>query len=686
MTVERSVLAIDVGGTFTDVVARLADGRLLTAKVPSTPADPSLALVEGIAELCRQNDLEVREFAVLLHGTTIATNAILQRRGARTALITTQGFRDVLQIARQSRPRLFDADPVRPQPLVERGLRFEAVERLTADGREFAPLDLASVDAIADQLRAARVEAVAVCLLHSYANSAHERAVRDRLRDRLPNIHITISTDVLTEYREYERTSTAVINAYVAPLAGRYFAAIGDRLRDVHEGLSVRVMQSSGGLMNLDRAGRVPAATVLSGVAAGAVGGASLGRLLGLGRVVTLDMGGTSTDIAIAIDGGVRTVRSHQIDGLPIRLPAIDVQTIGAGGGSIAYVDQGGSLRVGPRSAGAVPGPAAYGLGGLEPTVTDANLVLGRLPARGLLGGQLALHPDRAEESVQALATRLGLDLETTAEGILRVVNATMERQIRVLTIERGVDPRTCALIGFGGGGPVHAVALATGLGIGTVLVPPHPGVTSALGLLLSDTRVDLVQTAMIEIPPEPTGHVAIGIRLEALFADLERRATLELPAGDRPGAPALVREVEARYRRQGHELRVRAPGGPLGKSQVAAIVEAFRDVHRARYGYVIDGEPVVIVNVLATAILARDFEVTFTPRAAAGRQRETRRVFFDGTWRETAIVPRESIAVGETFDGPLIVEQYDTTTIVPPGARCHQDPNGFLIIDIGSA
>jgi N-methylhydantoinase A len=680
-------VAVDVGGTFTDVVAHLPDGATVSTKVPSTPSDPSIGVVGAIADVAGAGGVGLSAFDLLLHGTTVATNAVLQRRGATTALLTTEGFRDVLEIGRQARPRLFDLDSSRVEPLVPRALRLEIGERQTATGGEVAPVDVESVRRAVEVLRDRGVDAVAVCLLHSYASGAHEREVRRLVSSWLPELHVTCSSDILSEYREYERTSTTVLNAYVAPLMDRYLHHLGSGLATGGISADLRLMQSSGGLMTVRRAQELPAATVMSGIAAGAVGGAVIGAAAGHGMVLTLDMGGTSTDMALALDGRVRAVRTHAIDGFPIRLPALDVHTIGAGGGSIAFVD-GAVLRVGPRSAGAAPGPAAYAAGGHEPTVTDANLLLGRLPDEGLLGGRLPLRRDLAEAAVRRVAEPLGLDPMAAAQGIVAIINATMARQIRVLTVERGADPRECTLVAFGGGGPVHAVDLARELGIGSVLIPPRPGVTSAMGLMLSDMRADAVQTAMVEIDPSAECSDALINNLAELFATVERRALADLPDG--VGRPVVVREVEARYRRQGHELRVAVDGGQVDRLVVERLVSRFDDVHRARYGYDVEGEPVVIVNVLATATLPTsssgvdvvtdgDRPMTRVPRRRNGAR--SRAAFFDGAKVDALVVDRAGLEVGDHMAGPAIVEQYDTTTVIPPGASAVVDPARNLVI-----
>jgi N-methylhydantoinase A len=677
------VVGADVGGTFTDFVATDTMGTLWVEKVPSTPEDPGLAVVTGLERLCASVGVGFEAVSLLLHGTTIATNALLQRRGARTALLTTRGFRDVLEIGRQSRPRLFDFDATRPEPLVPRADRLEVNERMDALGTVLAPLNEKALRSALEVLRTKSVESLAVCFLHSYANSAHEQAAADIIARAWPGVHVSLSSEVLPEYREYERMSTTVANAFVAPVMTRYLAAMEGRLRDRKSNCTLRVMQSNGGLMSIERASRLPAATVLSGIAAGALGGVRIGHQAGRRVALTLDMGGTSCDMALGIDGEAVASRACEIGGLPVRLPALDVHTIGAGGGSIAYLDSGGALRVGPRSAGAVPGPACYGLGGEEPTVTDANLVLGRIPETGLLGGAVPLDRDLATAAIRRVAEQLDMSIPDTAAGIVRVINAGMARQMRVLTIERGIDPRDCSLVAFGGSGPVHAAELAHQLEMPEVIVPQSPGVTSALGLLLGDIRYDRVQTVLIELPADGSGRASAAQRLEAVFAEATEQILRELAeASDR--RPTLVREVEMRYRRQGHELRVPAPPLNFDENSINELEQAFHGTHRERFGYDIAGEPILIVNaLLAAAIPSPAATLRLSDSHALEHKQERRRVMFEGEWYQATVIDRESPEPGLALKGPLIVEQFDSTTVVPPRASIVCDEHENLVITL---
>ncbi len=558
---------VDVGGTFTDLVA-LVDGRVVAVKVPTTPDDQSAGVLDALAV----SGLDLPAIGELRHGTTVATNALLERRGARTAFVTNVGFRDVIEIGRQDRPSLYDLTRDRPPPLVPRELRLTVPGRMGPAG-ELAPLDEQALEAAARRLAEANVEAVAVGFLFSYLHPEHEVRAGERLRAALPGVHVALSSEVLPEFREYERFSTAVASAYLAPRLEAYLRRLAESL--VASGApEPLVMQSSGGVATSEDVARRAAGAVLSGPAGGAVGAAEVARLAGFPDALTLDMGGTSADVALVRDGRVATTTKTDVGGVPIGLPAVDVHSVSAGGGSIAWVDSGGALRVGPESAGADPGPAAYGRGGSEPTVTDAHVVLGHLADGVALGGEIRLSRARAEEAVGRLADRLGLAASETASGIVRVADAEMARALRLVSVERGVDPRGLALVAFGGAGPMHACALAEELGIATVIVPQRSGVLSALGLALADRRSDRVAPA--------------GGDTGVVFAVLE--AGLE--------GNELERSADLRYRGQGFELTVEA-------DDAGRLAERFGEAHERRYGYRLD-EPVELVALRVTA-RARD-------------------------------------------------------------------------------
>jgi len=660
-----SPVGVDVGGTFTDFVVVTADG-LEVRKEPTTEPQHE-GVVRGL------DALERSASAPVVHGTTTATNALLERNGARTALVTTKGFADVLAIGRQNRPDLYalQAASGRPPPLVPAERRHEVPERLSADGDVLTPLDEDAVRQVAQTLAEQNVESVALVFLFSYRRPDHEDRAAEILREMLPGVSITRSSALLPEYREYERTATTVVNAYVRPTVARYLRRLDQDVGD----RSIRVMQSNGGTIGLDLASEQAARLALSGPAGGVVGALGVARRAmdtDAPRIMTLDMGGTSADVALC-DGAVPRTTEHTIADLPLRLPATDIHTVGAGGGSIARVDAGGSLRVGPESAGAEPGPVCYGRGGTEPTVTDAHLVLGRLQAEHVLGGEGALDmaPGAAREAVGALGAAIDRSAEDTALGILRIANATMERALRRVSVERGHDPRDYTLVAFGGAGPLHAVALAEALGMKRVLIPPTPGVLSALGLLMADvvydtSRAVLARADALQTDPEP-------LRTAADAVDDEIRAVLT-----DHGTPALTHELDLRYVGQSYEVSVPVET-PIASARVADAVQGFHERHRQRYGHADPDEPVEVVALRGRGTVAvpppdlpREPE-TDVPLAEAELGR--RPVWFaaDGP-TETIAYARTVLHHGHEFEGPAILHQYDTTIVVPPAWQARVD------------
>ncbi len=658
------LVGVDTGGTFTDFVL-IQNGQVRVHKVLSTPDDPARAILQGLADLGVERDL-----TALVHGSTVATNAVLERKGARTGLITTAGFRDVLEIGRQTRPKLYDLRVQKEPPLVPRSLRVEVVERLDERGGVLVPLDLASVESAIQALKVAAVESVAVCLLFSFANPAHERAVTEEAR--AAGFHVSASYEVLPEFREYERTSTVVLNAYVGRLMDGYL----DRLRSaLPAGTTLRIMQSNGGSISAETARREAARTLLSGPAGGVVGAAFVADASGFSQAIGFDMGGTSTDVAL-IDGAITETTDGMIAGFPIKLPMIDINTVGAGGGSIAWFDAGGALRVGPVSAGADPGPAAYGRGS-EPTVTDANVVLGRLIPETFLGGTMALDVERARRSLAEIVERLGTTPEDAALGIIRIVNANMEAAIRVISVERGHDPRRFTLVAFGGAGPLHACELAASLRIPRVLIPGSPGVLSALGMLVADIIKDYVQTIMV------TADEAVEA-VEPVFAQLEASGLADLVTeGLAESEIAIERYLDLRYWGQSYELVVPFEGS------IPGAVEAFHAAHERRFGYADRSERVQVVNARVKARGVTQLPAAEQLAAVAGAVPEpiaVRPVVFDSpdgiVALDTPIYRRTTLSPGVAFTGPAIVAQYDTTTVLPPGWRATIDATGSLIAE----
>jgi N-methylhydantoinase A len=652
------LLGVDVGGTFTDAV--LFDGSALhTAKAPTTPDDQSRGVLAAVEAALERAGAGADQIEVFAHGMTVGTNALLEERGARTALVATEGFTDLLDVARQSRPELYRLCAPKPAPLVPDDLRVGARERIGPAGvvEELADLEL---DRIAGLVRESGAESVAICLLFAYLDPSHEWEIAERLRDELPEVHVSASHEVLPQFREYERCSTTVIDAYLSPLLDRYLgrlAATGTE-RGLPDPL---VMKSSGGVAPATEAARAGAWSVLSGPAGGAVGAALLATLSGDGNAVGLDMGGTSCDVCMVEEGRVRRTDSRRVEGRVIQLPMVDVHTVGAGGGSIGWRDPGGALRAGPRSAGAEPGPACYGRGGTDPTVTDANLLLGYLDASSTLAGGLELDVDAAREAVARLGTELGLNELETAEGIVRIANQEMVRALRVVTVERGVDPRRFALMPFGGAGPMHAAALAEELGMERILCPRASGVLSALGLIASERRRDTARTVLLRGGDLTAERIAAEVdRLrESIGAGLEgatEEATYEL-----------------RYRGQAFELGV--PGPP--RPDPYDLAERFAAEHERRYGYRDPDAEVELVNVRLALVLPAPAP---QPEAAtAGRlERSAREARFGGEWIEAEVLRGEPEA-GTAANGPCVFELPEATLVLPRGWRAEVDARGTI-------
>lgn len=661
MTMNRfAVVGIDVGGTFTDFFA-LIDGQIRVHKRSTTPADQSRAIVEGLAALGVEQ-------AVIVHGMTVATNALLERRGAKTALLTTAGFADVLLIGRQQRPHLYRLSQQRPAPLVADELRLEALERLDAQGAVLTPLDEEQITQLAHQLRNDGVESLAIVFLFSFRNPAHEQRAAALLQQYLPDLPLSLSSEILPEYREFERTATTVINAYVQPLVARYLSRLRDALDKV---ASVRILQSNGGAIGLHQAARQAARLVLSGPAGGVVGAFEVARQATNGpmlNLLTLDMGGTSTDVALC-PGEIPTTPESAIAELPLRLPVIDIHTVGAGGGSIAELDAAGGLRVGPRSAGALPGPVCYGRGGVEPTVTDANVVLGRLDPKGFLGGQgdVTLDVDAAHGALAALGERLGLGAEAAALGVVRIVNAVMERALRRVSVERGYDPRQFILLPFGGAGPLHACDLAQALGIRHILIPLHPGVLSAYGMLVADVVSDAAQSVL-----QPAAALCADIApLRQTYAGLAERVLAVLRA-DGVADPALTAALDMRYRGQSYELTV-PMDTPLTEDSLNRALAHFHRAHEQRYGYALPEGKVEVVTLRIRgrgpgANPAMPVEAPIGPDATAAIVEHKPVWFADPVVTMAPCYDRERLRAGHRFVGPALVYQLDATTVVMPG------------------
>lgn len=671
-------IGIDTGGTFTDFVW-MEGGRLRIHKQPSTRDDPARAVLDGIALLDLGND-----FAVV-HGSTVATNALLERRGARTALITTRGFADVLAIGRQDRPDLYALVPQKPEPLVPSRWRYEVDERVTAEGKILIPLQTDQLPLLWKKMAREKIESVAICLLFSFLDHEHEREIARSMAAQWPFAAAplpshTLSSELLPEYREFERTSTTVINAYVMPLMKRYLRRLADGLHPRR----ITIMQSNGGVMSAEAAGSQAARTVLSGPAGGVVGARFVAAQSGLEDIISFDMGGTSTDVALS-RGRLPTTGESEIGGLPLRLPMIDIHTVGSGGGSLALVDAGGALLVGPQSAGADPGPVCYGFPGagdgqLWVTTTDANLILGRLDADHFLGGTIPLDFQRALAALEALARQLGASsAEAAAADVVHVANATMERAIRRVSVERGYDPRHFTLVAFGGAGPLHACDLAQSMQIPRVLVPQVPGVLSALGMLAAAPTMDYSQTIMVVLDAVTSGFPQW---LAERFERLESRAQREMAAQGYADGLVFRWRVDARYQGQSYELEIDC-NGTDDRSSLAA---RFHRQHEQRFGY---SQPETLLELVNLRLVATAPVTLPVIAGASGRAAErasqveprTKMVWFEGAMEETAMRARSDLDVEKSFSGPMLILQYDTTTVIPPGWQGYVDVAGNLIL-----
>ena len=680
----RIALGIDVGGTFTDVLAlERASGRILAAfKLPSTPDDPAIAAIEGVDRYHERGGEPARSVS---HGTTVGTNALIQKKAAKTALLTTAGFRDVLALRRQARPRLYDLSPVVSVPLAPRERRIEVAERMAHDGTVVTPLEADEIARVVAALKATAPQAVAIALLHCYANDEHERRLGEAVAAALPEVFVTLSSDVCREFREFERTSTVTVNAYIGPVVRDYVGNLGAELaaRDVPR---LAIVKSNGGLTSAENAARYPVHLIESGPAAGVVSAAALARAEGLDRVIAFDMGGTTAKAGVVICGQPRLstefyadkfVGGVDVGGYPIQSPVIDLIEVGAGGGSIARVDSAGVLKVGPESAGAMPGPAAYGRGGGAATVTDAHVALGHIAADSFASDDLTLAPKHAATAIEThIARPLGWTPARAAHGILTIANANMAELVRLATLRRGLDPRDFTLIAFGGAGPLHAGEIAREVGVPRIIVPPYPGLFSAIGALLAEVRHDLVQTLLAT-----TDRVGPA-DLRAAFDALAARARALLAADDVDTAIArFERFVDLRFEGQLFELTLPLP---TEETTGAAIDAAFRARYVASYGYDLPGHPVELVNVrlIASAGETGDWPAGNVADATARTVRQREIIDSNGTARAVTVYPRAAIAPGDRVDGPAIVEDIGATIRLLDGQTATARPSGVLVIE----
>jgi len=674
-------IAVDIGGTFTDLVAVDDDGQLYYAKSLTTYDDLSRGVFNCVAE----SGVELTRVRSFLHGSTIAINTVIQENGARTALVTTRGFRDAYEIGRSNRPDAYNLLFRRPRPLVPRDLRFEVDERLDARGGVVRSLDENQVREIGERLGREGVDSIAVVFLHAYANPAHEQRVGEILERICPDVPVSLSHQILREFREYERTSTTVLNAYVAPVVAGYLRRIEEALEGAGFTGSFLVMQSNGGAMSVAQARQKPVATMESGPVAGVIGAGKLGTSLNAPNIIAFDMGGTTAKASLLMDGEAQVITGYHIGGdlvgHPMMLPVVDIVEVGAGGGSIAWLDPAGALKVGPNSAGADPGPVCYGLGGTEPTVTDANLVLGRLRPDGFLGGRMKLDPAAAARAIEEkIARPLGMSVEAAAQGILEIVNTRMSLAVREVSVARGYDARTFSLVASGGAGPIHVLSIARQLSIPKVIVPPYPGTFSAFGMLQANLRHDYVQTFVGSL-----GTADITL-LNAAFSRLEDegRQTLQSETSANIGI-AMNRAMDLRYQGQEYTLTVPVEQGRMDEGALEHIATAFHGAHEKRYAQSAPGEPVEIVNLRVTAVGETDtatVRVSYPPGAPDGEP-DRRQVWFGNGFVECPVIPREMLSEGMRVEGPALIEEYVSTTVLHPGDVAVVAEGGSLVIEV---
>ncbi|SDN13107.1 N-methylhydantoinase A [Haloarchaeobius iranensis] len=676
---EDARIGVDIGGTFTDLVT-IADGAVRVHKTPSTPSDSERGVMDGLEGVAARYGIDPEDIGFFGHGTTVATNAVLEGEWADTALVTTAGFRDVLEIGRQARPDIYDFDAEKPTPVVERDRRYEVVERLDERGEVVEPLDEASVEALASEL--ADVDSVAVSLLYSFENDAHEQRVKELLRAQGVDASFSLSSRVLPEIREYERTLTTGLNAALKPVMDSYIGRLETRVAEEGVGTDVKIMQSNGGIITADAARDRPVNTLLSGPAAGVQGATYVAGLAGIEDCITMDMGGTSCDVSLVEGGDPLVTTDVEVGDYPVSVPMIDIHTVGAGGGSIAWTDAGDALRVGPRSAGAEPGPVCYGRGGERPTITDAHAMLGRIDPSRFLDGP---SPDDAVRQAvrDHVADELDMGVAEAAQGILDVANANMARALRVVSVERGYDPRDFGLVAFGGAGPLHACKLARELEVPRVVIPRTAGVLSALGLLISDVLYDYSTSKV-----RPWTDVEPRTLAESFTTFRERGSDRLDTEGGTADSLQFERSVDLRYAGQSFELTVPVPGGEVDEDTLETVVERFHDRHRQRYGHAYEDEPVELVTVRLRArgvVDTPDLHPEPVEGTVDDAVRETRDVVYDGRTHETRIYDRRLLPTGTGFDGPAIVEGTESTVVVHPDQAASVDEYGTLLVEVNA-
>lgn len=679
------MIGVDVGGTFTDFsVFNLETGELFHYKDSSTPGDPSRAIVKGVKDVLEIKKAQARDVVYLAHGTTVGTNALIEKKGARVGLITTEGFKDLMEIGNQKRPSLYDLQAQKPVPLIPSGCNIGVRERIRYDGSVYTPLDEENVRQAVRQLKQYGVQAIAVCTLFSFINPAHENRIKEIIAEEYPEVYTTISSELAPEFREYSRMSTTVLNSYLGPVMKKYVNNFQTSVREMGIQAEPYITQSNGSIISIKETIDCPIKCAVSGPSAGVVAASFIGRQCNADKIIMFDMGGTSADISLIENFTPQVSNEREVEGYPARIPMINIITIGAGGGSIAQIDEGGALKVGPKSAGAVPGPACYGRGGTQPVVTDANIVLGKLNQKRILGGRMEVYLDLAHEALdRCICEKSGLSRAQAANGIITVVNSNMVRAVRSVSVEKGYDVREFSLMAFGGAGPLHACEVAKELGIRQVIIPPHPGTLCSLGLLLADTKFDMSRTLILE------GKVENLPKFNEQFADMIHQGSEAL---DREGVTKERRcfefAVDMRYQRQNFEISIPVPTGEMTEQDLRRAIADFHAEHKRSYGYCNEQAPVQFVSYRASAIGIIDkpemTEQPLCPAAPAPVPLETRSVLFQGEseYRPTPVYRRESFIPGQSIAGPCICEQMDTTLVVPESWIIHVDGYGNLKID----
>jgi len=678
------MIGVDVGGTFTDFsVFDSTKERLFHYKHSSTPDDPSRSIVSGILHILESNNINPNEVDYLAHGTTVATNALIEKTGARLGLITTKGFKDLMEIGNQKRPSLYDLLKEKPESLIPAGLKCEVEERILFDGSIKIPLHEEDVRDAVKYLRSRHVSTIAVCTLFSFINPVHERRIKAIINEEYPEAYVSISSELVNEFREYSRMSTTVLNAYLGPVMKKYVENFQNCIREAGITVAPYVTQSNGSIISIAETVECPIKTAVSGPSAGVIGATYIGRQCGFNKIITFDMGGTSADISLIENGKAQVSYERMVEGYPARIPMIDIITVGAGGGSMAAIDEGGALKVGPKSAGAVPGPACYMRGGKKPTVTDANIVLGKLNQHRILGGRMEVDLQLAQDALTAeISSKSTLSVEDAAAGIISVVNSNMIRAIRVVSVERGYDVREFTLMAFGGAGPLHSCEVAKELGITQVLIPPAPGTLCSLGLLMADTRFDLSKSNILIASKDNLPGI------NKIFAELvEEGSNMLIHEGIAEDKRSFIYAIDCRYERQNYEITVEIPTGNLNDQNLAALIEAFHLEHERSYGYCDRTKKLQLVNYRVGAIGAIDKpdlkEQPISSNIESPKPIEVRHVRFEGSreFMPTNIFQRTEIPIGCTIIGPAIIEQMDSTSIIPPQWRAYHDQFRNLIV-----